>query len=98
MVAREALALPQLQLRPTAELAAVVVASKQERVCDLATEAARNVDEANQADNGGTGHRHAFRVDWRALRLHDLGLAVDNQPQRPAHGYHGQWFERGVEG
>src|SRR5438309_4062190 len=39
MIAREALALPQLLLRATAELTAVVVAGEQECVGDLATTA-----------------------------------------------------------
>src|SRR5437667_605057 len=69
MIAREALALPQLRLRATTELAAVVVAGEQERVGDLATEAARDMDEANQANDGRSWHRHSLGMDRRALRL-----------------------------
>src|SRR6266480_2956916 len=49
---------PQLLLRAAAELAAVVVAGKQERVGDLAAEAAGDVDEANESDDGRAWHRH----------------------------------------
>ena len=98
MVARQALALPQLLLRAAAELAAVVVASEQERVGDLAAEAARDVNEADQPDDRRAWYRHSLRVDWRAFGLDNLGLAVDNQPQRPAHRHHGEWFERGIQG
>ncbi len=98
MVARQTLALPQLLLRAAAELAAVVVARKQERVRDLAAEAARDVDEAHQADDRGARHRQALAMDRRALGLDHLGLAVNDQPQRPAHGHHGQWLKRRIEG
>jgi len=93
MIAGQALALPQLLLRAAAELAAVVVASKQECVGDLAAEAARDVDEANQANDGGTWHRHSLTMDWRSLGLDDLSLAVDDEPQRPAHGHHRERLE-----
>ena len=98
MIAREALALPQFLLRAAAELAAVVVARKQERVGDLAAEAARDVDKTNESDDRGPGDRESFAMDWRALGFDDLSLAVNNQPQRPAHRHHGQRLERGIEG
>ena len=93
MIARQTLSLPQLLLRTAAELAAVVIASKQECVGDLATEAARNVDETNQPDDSWAWHRHSLGVDRRAFRLHHLGLAVDYEPQCAAHGHHRQWLE-----
>ncbi len=98
MVARQTLALPQLLLRAAAELAAVVVAGKQERVGDLAAEAARDVDEADQPDHSRAWHRQALAVDRRAFRLDDLGLAINDQSQRPAYGHHGQRLERCIEG
>src|ERR1700756_1040196 len=98
MVASQALALAELLLRAAAELAAVIVASKQERIGDLATEAARDVDEADQPDDSGAWYRHSLRMDRRALSLDDLGFAIDDQPQRPAHGHHGEWLERGIQG
>src|SRR3989442_8620929 len=85
MIARQTLTLPQLLLRAAAELAAVVVASKQECIGDLTAEAARDVHEANQANDGGPWDRHSLTVDRRSLGLDDLGLAIDQQAQRPAH-------------
>src|SRR5438093_13204004 len=89
MVARQALALAQLLLRAAAELAAVIVAGKQERVGDLAPEAARDVDKANESDDRGTWDRESLAVDRRAFSLNNFSLAVNDQPQRPAHGHHG---------
>src|SRR2546425_13298920 len=80
MVARQALALAQLLLRAAAELAAVVVAGKQEGVGVLAAEAARDVDEANQSDDRGTRDRESLAMDRRAFRLDDLRLAINDQP------------------
>jgi hypothetical protein len=97
VVTRQTLALPQILLRAAAELAAVVVASEQEGVGDLATETARNVDEPDQPDDSGAWYRHSLRMDGHALGLDDLSLAIDDQPQRPAYGHHGEWLERGVE-
>jgi hypothetical protein len=93
VVAGETLALPQLLLRATAELAAVVIAREQECVGDLAAEAAGDVDEANEANDCGTGNRESLAMDRRALRLYYLSLAVNNEPQCPAHGHHGQRLE-----
>ena len=98
MVTRQTLALPQLLLRAAAELAAVVIASEQERVGDLATEAARDVDEANQPDDSRAWYRHSLGMNRRALRLDHLCLAINDQPQRPAHGHHGEWLKRGIQG
>src|SRR2546423_6014596 len=97
VVARETLALPQLQLRAAAELAAVVVASKKKRVGDLAAEAAWDVDEADQPDYSGAWYRHSLGMDRRALSLDDFGLSVDDQPQCAADRHHGQGLKRGVE-
>src|SRR6266849_241305 len=60
MIAGQTLTLPQLLLRAATEQAAVVVAGKQECVGDLATEAARDVDEANQADDGRSWNRQSL--------------------------------------
>jgi hypothetical protein len=37
-------------------------------------------------------------MDRRAFGLDNFSLAVNNQPERPAHGHHGQRLERGIEG
>ena len=55
MVARQALAVAQLELAPVAVLAAVAVAGEEECVGDLATEAAGNVNELDQPDDGWLG-------------------------------------------
>src|SRR5205823_1253152 len=36
-------------------------------------------------------------ANGRSFGLHDLGLVVYDEPQRPAHGHHGEGFERRVE-
>src|SRR5690242_13605991 len=89
--------MPQLLLAPTAELAAVVVAGEEEGVRDLTAEAAGDVNELDKADNGGAWDRKSLAPYRRAVRLDDLSLVIDHEPQRPAHGHHGQRLERGVE-
>src|SRR5207244_4581679 len=69
MVARQALPLAQLLLRAATELAAVVIAGKQERVGDLATEAAGDVEEADQPNDRRPGYGHALRMNSGALSL-----------------------------
>jgi len=64
----------------------------------LAAEAARDVDKANESDDRGTWDRESFAMDWRAFGLDHLRLTVDDEPQRPAHGHHGQWLKRCIEG
>src|SRR5437870_4816007 len=97
VVPRQALAVPQLLLAPAAELTAVVVAGEEERVCDLTAEAAGDVNELDEADDGGAWDGKSLAMHCRAVRLDDLRLMIDHEPQRPAHGYHGQRLERGVE-
>src|SRR5256884_10011453 len=53
MIPRQALAVAQLRLATTAELAAVVVAGEQERVGDLEAEPARHVIEHVGTNKGG---------------------------------------------
>jgi hypothetical protein len=48
------------------------------------------MNEADQPDDRRAWHRHSFGMNRRALGLNDFRLAVDNQPQRPPHGHHGQ--------
>jgi hypothetical protein len=97
MIAREAFAVPQLLLGAPAELAPIAVAGEQERVGHLAAEPARDVHELDQTDDRGPRQRQPLAAHGGALRLHDLGLAVDHQTQRAAHGHHGQGLERRVE-
>ena len=98
VIPRQALAVPQLELAPVAVLAAVAVAGEEECVGDLATEAAGDVHELDQADDGWFGKCEAFTSDDVAcVRLDDLGLALDDEPQGPADRHHGQRLERGVQ-
>src|SRR2546428_13241558 len=52
VVPRQALPVPQLLLVTAADLAAVVVAGEEERVRDLTAEAAGDVNELDEADDG----------------------------------------------
>ena len=82
MIARQALALPQLLLRAAAELAAIVVAGKQEGVGDLAAEAARDVDEANQGMTAGRGT--AIRSLWTGVPSASTTSALPSMTSRSA--------------
>src|SRR3989442_13878127 len=67
VVAREALARPQLPRRPPAELAAVVVAREEEGVGDLAAEAAGDVAQPYEANDGGARRRQGCPTGTRGL-------------------------------
>ena len=94
MVARQALARAQLGLAPVAVLAPVLVAGEEEGVGDVAAEAAGDVHELDEADDGWPwdGQPLTSHV-FGSVGLDDLGLALDDQPQRPADGHHGQRLE-----
>src|SRR2546422_53348 len=93
VVSGEALPVTQLLLAPPAELAPVVVAGEEEGVGHLAPEPARHVDELDEADDRRPRNRQALALHDRSLRLDDLRLTVDHEPQGPAHGHHGQRLE-----
>jgi hypothetical protein len=94
MVPRQALAVAELDLAALAVLAAVVVASEEECVGDLAAEAAGHMDELDEAYDGGSGKRESFAADEvDAVRLHDLRFPLDYEPERPTHGHHGERLE-----
>ena len=98
VIPRQALAVPQLALAPMAVLAAVAVAGEEECVGDLAAEAAGDVDELDQPDDGWFGKCEPFASDDVArVRFDDLGLALDDQPKGPADRDHGQRLEGGVQ-
>ena len=98
VIAREALTRAQLRLSPVTILAPVVVPREEEGVGDLATEFSGDVDEFDETDDGGLRYRNP-RTSYglSCVRFHDLGLAVNNEPERPLHGHHGQGFEGRVE-
>ncbi len=94
MVAREALARTQLGLGPVAELAPVLIAGKEEGIGDVTAEAAGDVHELDEPDDGWPWNGQPFTSHvFRAVGLDDFGLALNDKPQRPAHGHHGQWLE-----
>jgi len=87
VVPGEELPAPQLTPVPTAILARVVIPGKEERVGDLPTETAGYVDEPDEAYDEGTGDLDSFRSKSPgAIRLQELGLAVEDQPNRSPDG------------
>jgi hypothetical protein len=81
-----------------AVLAAIAVSSKQECVGDLATEAAGNVDELDETNDCRFGKDESFASnDVAVIRLDDLGLPLDHQPEGTPHRDHGQRFKGGVQ-
>jgi len=94
MVARERFTRPELGRRASAVLTAVVISREQKRVRHLAAETARDVDELRQPNHGGAWHGHALGAnDLSSLRFDDFRLSVDDEPQSPTHGDHGQGLE-----
>jgi hypothetical protein len=98
MVARQELTPAQLRLVLATVHAAIAVAREQECVGDLATEAAWDVNESDEADNRGglealtLGMKYSGRVD-----LEDFGLAVDDKAQSSSDGQNRHRLERRVE-
>src|ERR1051326_3797996 len=94
----DALARAELRLGPVAVLAPVVVPCEEEGVGDLAPELAGDVDELDEPDDRGFGKDHPRPSYLRPrVRLDDLRLSVDHQPEGPLDGHHGQGFEGRVE-
>src|ERR1700704_6464993 len=75
-------AVAQLLLATPAKLAPVVVAGEEEGVGYLTTEPARHVDELDEPDDRRPRNRQPLALHDRSLRLDDLRLAVDHEPQR----------------
>jgi hypothetical protein len=91
--------MPQVRLRPMAVLTPVVIAGEEEGVGDVAAEAAGNMHEPDEPDDGGPGQGQPFTSDEvLAFRLDDFRLPLDDQPKGPAHGHHGQGFKRRIQG
>jgi hypothetical protein len=98
VIAGQALPVAELDLAPVAVLAPVSVAGEEECVGDLAAEAAGDVHELDQADDRRFGERESFAADdVAAIRLHDLGFALDHESQRAPHRHHGERLEGGVK-
>jgi hypothetical protein len=97
VVARQTLAVPQLGMAAVAVLAAVTISGKEECVGDLTTEAAGNVDELDESDNGRFGKREPFAsYDIAVIRFDDLGFAFDHKAKRPPYRDHRQRLKGGV--
>src|SRR5687768_9724629 len=89
VVARERLTRPEFRDRPPAELAAIAVAGEQERVGDLAAEAARDVDELRQADDRRARQGEPFGTHRTAcVGFDDFGLAIDDKSQCTLQRHH----------
>ena len=63
MVSGEAFPVAQVALSAVAILAAVAISSEQECIGDLAAETARDMDELDEANDGGSGERESFTAD-----------------------------------
>jgi hypothetical protein len=97
VISGQALPVPQIRLPAVTVLAPVAVASKEECVGDLTTEAAGNVDELDEPDDCRFGKYQSFASDDIAIvRFDDLGLALDNQPEGTPHRDHGERLKGGV--
>ena len=81
-----------------AVLAAVAVAREEEGVGDLAAEAAGNMHELDEADDGGFGQGETFTSDRvPRFRLDYLRFAFYDKSQRPPDRHHGERLERSVQ-
>jgi hypothetical protein len=90
--------MPEFRLTAMAVLAAIPVAGEEERVGDLTAEAAGNVDELDETDDGGFGEGEAFTSDEiSGIRLDDFRLPLDDQTKGATQRYHCQRLERGVQ-
>ncbi len=84
MVASKTLPLPELIGGPPTVLAAIPVPRKEERVGNLATELSRNVHEPNEPNDARPRNGQMLAMETPSfVGLDDLGLAVDDQAQRP---------------
>ena len=85
-------------MAPMAVLAAVAVAGEEECVGDLATEAAGDVHELHQPDDGRFRKGQPFAADEGiGVRFDDLGLALDDETEGPAHRDHRQRLKGGIQ-
>lgn len=98
VISGQALPMPQIRLPTVTVLAPVAIASKEECVGDLTTEAAGNVYELDEPDYCRFGKNQTFASDNVAvIRLDDLGFSLDDQPEGTPYRDHGERFKRGVQ-
>ena len=99
MVAGERLSRLELRHVTAAVLTAVVIAREEKRVGDLATEAARHVDELRQPDDCGSRQRQSLGAnDTIGVGFDDLGFAVYDQTKSTPHRNHRQRLIGRVQG
>jgi hypothetical protein len=88
----------ELDDRPAAELAAVLISREQERVRNLSPEAPWDVHKLRETNDRWPWKRQPLGADDAdTVGLHDFGLSIDHKPQRPLHGNHGEGLERCIE-
>ncbi len=98
VIASERLTWPQLDRGAATVLAAISVASEEKSVGDLSAETTGYVNEPRQSDDRRARHSKPFRPnDASLIRFHNLGLAVDDEPERAVDRHHRQRLERGVQ-
>jgi hypothetical protein len=84
----------QLALHAMAELATITVAGEEKGVGDLATKAAGDVHELDEADDRGLGQGETFTSDnIPPIGLDDLGFPFYDQPKGTPDRDHRQWLE-----
>jgi len=94
VVARQELAAPQRRPMLAAVLAPIAVAREEERVGDLATEPAGDMNEADEANDGGRGEFATLRMEYSAgVALQNLRFTVDDQAQGPSYRQYSQRLE-----
>jgi hypothetical protein len=98
VIASERFTRPQLDRRAATVLAAISVASEEKGVGDLAAETTGHVNEPRQSNDRRARHSQPFRAnDASLIRFHNLGLAVDDEPESAFDRHHRQRLERGVQ-
>jgi hypothetical protein len=98
VVARQELAPAQLRPMLAAILATIAIPSEQERVGDLATESAGDVDEADEANDGGGGEGSTFRMKYSVLvDLEYLRFPVYDEAKRSSYRQYCQRFKRSIQ-
>ena len=98
VIASERFARPQLDRGAATVLAAISIASEEKGVGDLAAETTGHVNEPRQSNDRRARHSKPFRAnDASLIRFHNLGLAVDDEPESAFDRHHRQRLERGVQ-
>ena len=98
VIPRQCFTRAQLDRGTTAVLTAIAIAGEEKCVGDLTTETAGYVNEPRQSDDRRARHSEPLRAnDASLIRFHNLGLAVDDEPECAFDRHHRQRLERGVQ-